>query len=84
MQKGANPDLDKDSIIFYMYNYGTIRLNLEKESPLSEDRNHAEFYEKVKKILEDRGFDFSQKNFERIKAKNAEDLKRRMEEAKNR
>lgn len=84
LQKGANPELVKDSIIFYMYNYGTIRLNLEKESPSYEERTHAEWYEKVKKILEDRGFDFSFENFERIKEKNAENLKKRMDEAKNR
>lgn len=67
--KGANPELNRDSIIFTMNNMLT-RIN------------QRECKEKVKKILEARGFDFSDENMERIKEKTRRELEMKREEEK--
>ena len=73
LQKGANPELNKDDIILSMQHFiGSIgKFKIQKE-----------YKEKVKKILEDRGFDFSPENIERIRAKKAEALRKWQEEMK--
>lgn len=74
LQKGANPELNKDDITLSMQHFigSAGKFKIQKE-----------YKEKVKIILEDKGFDFSTENIERIKAKKAEALKKWQEEMKN-
>ena len=69
LQKGANPELEKDSIIDSM-SHGFTR-NEQRE-------NKA----KVKKMLEARGFDFSKENLNRINEERNQRVKAWMEKLK--
>ncbi len=79
LQKGANPDLYKDEITFDIYQY-KVRSSLGKDDL----EMQKEYKDKVIKILEGRGFDFSPENVKRIKAEKAEKLRKWQEEMKNR
>lgn len=82
LQKGANPELRKDDIIFSMNNFIVERLKLKNEDLTPEMRVTNEWRLKVKKILEDRGFDFSDENMKRIKAEINERVRKWQEEMK--
>jgi ankyrin repeat protein len=70
--KGADPEINKDHIIWGIYNGNLGSLQTVQ----------IEYKEKVKKILEDRGFDFSPENLKKIEERKAEREKKLAEEYK--
>ncbi len=58
LQKGANPDLEKENIIYSITNFFIVRWKAKKESLTSDIIKQIEYRDKVIEMLEERGYKF--------------------------